>query len=87
MLSALVLTCMYFVFLSIADSHGVEIHDLNAEDYMGENINGPFFRYDGGLTIPGCFESVIWTVFKDPVQIEEDEVWFDILTHLINLAR
>ncbi|XP_044531403.1 carbonic anhydrase 4-like [Gracilinanus agilis] len=33
-----------------------------------------FFRYKGSLTFPSCPENVIWTVFKDPLQVEEDQI-------------
>ena len=33
-----------------------------------------FFRYPGSLTTPGCYESVNWTVFKDPVKISQHQV-------------
>ena len=79
MLSALVLTCTYFVFKFIASSSGVKIH-IDAEDFMGD-VNGTFFRYAGSLTIPGCYESVTWTVFEDKLDIKQDEVWFDTNTY------
>lgn len=33
-----------------------------------------FFRYHGSLTIPGCDESVTWTLFNDFVQISREQV-------------
>lgn len=33
-----------------------------------------FFRYNGSLTIPGCDESVTWTLFNDFVQISHEQV-------------
>uniref|UniRef100_H2YZZ9 Carbonic anhydrase n=1 Tax=Ciona savignyi TaxID=51511 RepID=H2YZZ9_CIOSA len=28
-----------------------------------------YYRYSGSLTTPPCYESVVWTIFKDPIQI------------------
>ena len=33
-----------------------------------------FWRYEGSLTTPPLLESVIWTVFKKPIQISQDQV-------------
>ncbi|PFX11734.1 putative carbonic anhydrase 5 [Stylophora pistillata] len=33
-----------------------------------------FYRYQGSLTTPGCFESVTWTVFHDSVKISASQV-------------
>ncbi|KAJ8316915.1 hypothetical protein KUTeg_004819 [Tegillarca granosa] len=42
----------------------IEIPALPIRDFLPEDTTR-YFRYNGSLTTPGCFESVIWTLFAD----------------------
>ncbi|CAM4820940.1 unnamed protein product [Rotaria magnacalcarata] len=46
---------------------------LNLATLMGNNLNN-FWRYGGSLTTPPCTEDVVWTVFKVPIVVSEDEI-------------
>ncbi|XP_053224973.1 carbonic anhydrase 14 isoform X1 [Podarcis raffonei] len=41
---------------------------FNVRDLLPVHL-GHFFRYNGSLTTPPCFQSVLWTVFHQPVQL------------------
>ncbi|KAJ8049763.1 Carbonic anhydrase 4 [Holothuria leucospilota] len=46
----------------------VSLSDLLPED------KSRFYRYDGSLTTPSCYEVVQWTVFEETVEISERQV-------------
>ena len=33
-----------------------------------------FYRYNGSLTTPGCDEIVIWTIFKQQLEVSQDQI-------------
>ena len=37
-----------------------------------DNILDTYYRYNGSLTTPGCFESVQWTVFTKPLKVTHE---------------
>ncbi|XP_022341512.2 uncharacterized protein LOC111135592 [Crassostrea virginica] len=57
------------------DHAKVKIEAQAIKNFLPEDTSR-FYRYNGSLTTPGCFESVIWTVFEErltlsPRQMEE----------------
>ena len=38
-----------------------------------------FWTYPGSLTTPPLYESVTWIVFKEPIQVSEEQVSFFVL--------
>lgn len=33
-----------------------------------------YFRYQGSLTTPSCAETVVWTVFEEPIRLHKDQI-------------
>ncbi|XP_036590106.1 carbonic anhydrase 12 [Trichosurus vulpecula] len=51
----------------------VRVPGFNIQDLLPQNLD-EFYRYQGSLTTPPCFPSVLWTVFRNPVQISQDQL-------------
>lgn len=48
-------------------------HDVELIDFLPKD-HSRYFRYEGSLTTPGCSQSVIWTVFTDPLSLSLDQL-------------
>nr|XP_057931027.1 carbonic anhydrase 12 isoform X2 [Doryrhamphus excisus]XP_057931028.1 carbonic anhydrase 12 isoform X2 [Doryrhamphus excisus] len=47
-----------------------KIDAFNIRQLLPSNLND-YYRYDGSLTVPPCYPSVLWTVFKNHVTISK----------------
>nr|XP_048279917.1 carbonic anhydrase 12 isoform X2 [Myodes glareolus] len=51
----------------------VPIPGFNIEELLPESP-GEYYRYEGSLTTPPCYPTVLWTIFRNPVQISQDQL-------------
>ncbi|XP_008829353.1 carbonic anhydrase 4 isoform X2 [Nannospalax galili] len=50
------------------------VNEINLMDMLpNEEKLRHYFRYSGSLTTPTCDETVIWTVFKEPIKLHEHQ--------------
>lgn len=51
----------------------VRVPGFNIRELLPARLD-EFYRYDGSLTTPPCFPSVLWTVFRNHVTISHQQV-------------
>uniref|UniRef100_H2TB96 Carbonic anhydrase 6 n=1 Tax=Takifugu rubripes TaxID=31033 RepID=H2TB96_TAKRU len=51
----------------------MNISSLDMRSMLPENLNH-FFRYQGSLTTPPCYESILWTVFDTPITLSHNQI-------------
>ena len=62
------------VFQSLLSGATVSMtEEFSLEDIIADGL-GDYYRYSGSLTTPPCYESVIWTVFENPIPISSSQV-------------
>ncbi|TRY96615.1 hypothetical protein DNTS_024246 [Danionella cerebrum] len=54
-------------------NQAMNITNLNVRSMLPENLSH-FFRYQGSLTTPPCFESILWTVFDTPITLSHNQI-------------
>ena len=48
--------------------------EFSVKALIGEERMQRYYRYDGSLTTPPCYESVLWTVLQDPIKLSFDQL-------------
>lgn len=51
----------------------MNVSSIDVRSMLPENLNH-FFRYQGSLTTPPCYESILWTVFDTPITLSHNQV-------------
>ncbi|XP_053721757.1 uncharacterized protein LOC128759109 [Synchiropus splendidus] len=46
--------------------------EISIDDLLGNVDRTSYYRYNGSLTTPSCNQAVVWTVFKEPIEIDQD---------------
>uniref|UniRef100_A0A8C0AP73 Carbonic anhydrase n=1 Tax=Buteo japonicus TaxID=224669 RepID=A0A8C0AP73_9AVES len=54
-------------------SQSTKLISLDVQAMLPENLLH-FYRYQGSLTTPPCFESVIWTIFHSPIVLSHTQI-------------
>ncbi|KAM3924896.1 carbonic anhydrase 12 [Leptodactylus fuscus] len=51
----------------------LQIPGFNVQQLVPESLD-EYYRYEGSLTTPPCYPSVLWSVFRNPVFISEEQL-------------
>ncbi|XP_060795392.1 carbonic anhydrase XVb isoform X2 [Neoarius graeffei] len=61
------------------------MNQLTVESLIqGVNLN-KYYRYLGSLTTPSCNETVVWTVFSDPIKLSKDLI--NLLSNTVHINK
>lgn len=50
----------------------VLVPGFNIQELLPDRLD-EYYRYEGSLTTPPCYPSVLWTVFRHPVKISQEQ--------------
>uniref|UniRef100_A0A8C0E7C3 Carbonic anhydrase n=1 Tax=Bubo bubo TaxID=30461 RepID=A0A8C0E7C3_BUBBB len=51
----------------------VQVPGFNIRELLPDRLD-EYYRYEGSLTTPPCYPSVLWTVFRHPVKISQEQL-------------
>lgn len=51
----------------------VQVPGFNIQELLPDRPD-EYYRYEGSLTTPPCYPSVLWTVFRHPVKISQEQL-------------
>ncbi|KGL94684.1 Carbonic anhydrase 12, partial [Charadrius vociferus] len=61
----------------------VKVPGFNIQELLPDRLD-EYYRYEGSLTTPPCYPSVLWTVFRQPVKISQEQASLNT-AHLLAL--
>lgn len=59
----------------------VHVPGFNVQELLPDRPD-EYYRYEGSLTTPPCYPSVLWTVFRHPVKISQEQASLNT-THIV----
>lgn len=57
-------------FRSLAGTTVKVTNDISIDDLLGDVNRHEYYRYSGSLTTPLCSETVVWTIFKESINVD-----------------
>ena len=69
----------YWLFLGQAKT----VNQFTFSQLLPSNLKD-FYRYNGSLTTPPCYQNVTWTIFNQPISVSEAQVF--IILHFSRRA-
>lgn len=67
--------CWVVITMSVFSDGNTSLSSISLAQLIPSEQNmTSYYRYKGSLTTPGCTESVIWTVFENPIPLSIDQV-------------
>ena len=64
------------------------IDPVNLKDLIPNEVaQGGFYRYNGSLTTPPCYETASWNVMKNPIYFSREEVKKEFLVLKEKVAK
>uniref|UniRef100_A0A8D2QJG8 Carbonic anhydrase n=1 Tax=Zonotrichia albicollis TaxID=44394 RepID=A0A8D2QJG8_ZONAL len=65
--------CRIFIFCLFRVYQKVLVPGFNVQELLPDRLD-EYYRYEGSLTTPPCYPSVLWTVFRHPVKISQEQL-------------
>uniref|UniRef100_A0A674IXF5 Carbonic anhydrase n=1 Tax=Terrapene triunguis TaxID=2587831 RepID=A0A674IXF5_9SAUR len=65
--------CAFFIFNNAITKASVTlVPGFDIQELLPDQLD-EYYRYEGSLTTPPCFPSVLWTVFRHPVKVSQEQ--------------
>lgn len=71
---------LFCVFFNFPSDQRAFIPAFDVQSLLPKDL-GRYYRYNGSLTTPPCYQSVVWTVFHERVQISKAQVWLKTMSN------